>query len=57
LLENCAKIKSLKKDFELELIDKRKELKNKGYNWDLMDRVLVEAGHQQLKDDILKTIF
>jgi len=52
LLENCAKIKSLKKDFELELIYKRKVLKNKGYEWNLMDTVLVEAGQQQLRDDL-----
>jgi hypothetical protein len=52
LLKNCAKIKSLKKDFELELIYKRKVLKNKGYEWDLMDTVLVEAGQQQLRDDL-----
>ncbi len=52
LLENFAKIKSLKKDFDLELENNEQESKTNNRDWDVVNRVIIGPGEQQLEDDL-----
>ena len=52
MLENFAKIKSLKKDFDLELENNEQESKTNNRDWDVVNRVIIGPGEQQLEDDL-----
>ena len=52
MLENFAKIKSLKKDFDLELENNEQESKTNNRDRDVVNRVIIGPGEQQLADDL-----